>query len=139
MKKEIKIAKEVAVKEVKEFVEYFMDEEFEDSFIEDAYPYVVKAVMYGLLTFDDEKNPKYILREPLKSESGNLNVTEIEFLTRITVSQKKALLKGLDPFKDSFELLMKSFATIIRQPVAMLDKLNRFDFKALEQIATVFL
>lgn len=139
MKVNYVVAKEVAITEVKSFVEFYLDEEIEENVIEETYPHIVKSAMLGLLLIDDNMVPKYKLREPIKTESGSIAVDEIEFLTRITISQRKALMKGLDPQKDGFELLMKSFAAIIHQPVAMLDKLSRFDFKALEQIATLFL
>jgi len=139
MKVEFTVAEEVAIKEVKDLVEFYTDEEFEGYAVEDTYPHVVKASKMGLLIIGDDMVPTYKLREPIKTESGGIAVEEIKFLTRLTISQRKSLMKGLDPQKDSFELMMKSFAMIIGQPVAMLDKLSRFDLKALEQIVTLFL
>lgn len=136
---EYKITKELAVAELKDIIEYYSAEDIDEESVEKNYNHAVKAVMLGLLTFDEDRVPSYQLKEAIKSESGIEMLSHIDFITRITIQEKKRLVKGLDTRKDGFELGIRCFAYVIKQPANMLDKFGRFDYKVIEQMAGLFM
>lgn len=138
MKIENKVAEEVAIEEVKEFAEFHLDKELDLEKVKEDYPDVVLAVQRGMLTFSEGKVPVLKLKDPVKTESGGIALDTITFKTRIVASKQAELAKGIDLKSDSFVYLNRMRGFYISQPVAMLDKLGKFDFKVIDQITSVF-
>lgn len=135
---EYKVAAEVAIADVKKYVDSITDKDIELDQVRDTYPKLVKAVMLGLVTLQEDVPPVYTLKEPIKNPAGDITITELNFKERITVSTLKSLGKGLDMKKDSIEFGIKVMAHIVDQPTAILDKLGRFDYKLIEEVTPLF-
>lgn len=134
-----KVPTEVATKEIQDFVYENMDVKKQDFEIAQDYPQMLKAVEQGYLTFDDKHHPVLTLKEPIKNDEDIVTLSEVKFRNRIKPSQLKEIMKGLDISKNQIEYLHRQLAYITFQPVAMLDKFSKFDYKVIDQIATVFL
>lgn len=133
------VSKEVALEDLEKFVNKFVKKPVAFNELEETYPDVLDGIMDGLLSFDDETMlPKYTLKDPIKSEDGNVSVSEISFRTRIKPTALAEIAKGLNPQKEIFTLQLKMTAYIIEQPVAMLDKFERYDYDVISQVASVF-
>lgn len=131
-----KISKEVALDELEKFVNNFSKKKVERSDVETAYPDVLDAICEGFVSFDENLNPTYKLKDPIKGDGDGHK--EITFKTRILPTELAKLGKGLHPINDLFELQLKMTAHIIGQPVMLLDKFSRYDYDAINQIASVF-
>lgn len=134
-----KVDKEVATTEIKNFAEHYLGEEQTEDQVKEAYPALIRALQLGYLVIGADMVPVYTLEEPIKYESGEPAVTELKFKTRITLTEKKNLGKGLDAKRDAFEWFMKVLSFMIGHPTAMLDKLGRFDYKVVEAMGSLFL
>lgn len=139
LKKEDVIVEEVAIKELQKYVETFKHEEVEDWKIKDDYPQLLKALRKGLVEFDKDMKPSYKLAFPIKTDEGNIAVSDITFRTRIKPSDLANITKGLDVPKHQFEFIIRSLCYITGETKTMLDKFDWFDYKVIEQISTVFL
>jgi hypothetical protein len=131
------VVKEVALKELREFVECYTYETVEDWKLEDEYPQFLKAIMKGLVVFTDQK-PTYTLTQPIMSDSGEALVSECSFRTRIKPSQLATITKGLNVAKQQVEYTLRCLSYITGQGRIMLDKFDKFDYKVIEQISSVF-
>lgn len=139
MKLDYKVAEDVAIAEIKEFVEYFKGVEQDETEIKTNFLYTIRALRLGLLTFDEKKTPTLILEDAIKTETGVIAVSEITFKTRLTTSEYQRILNSTDGKKNDIGLYFRTRAFLIGQPVAMLDKFSRFDEKAIVEISTLFL
>jgi hypothetical protein len=141
MKFEYKIAEEVAVNELKEFIEEVTVTEKSEEDIRDGYPRLIQALRFGFLVLPENSTdaPKYTLKEPVKSDTDTVVVSEITVQTRITLAVKKRLAVGLNPKKDQFEYGARTMAHMIQQPQGMIDKFGRFDNEVIEELVQVFL
>lgn len=137
MKKAV-ISKEVAVKELEQFVNRFVKKPVPTEELEETYPDILDAIMDGHLSFDGTGLPVLALKDPIKNESGDISLANINFRTRIKPTTLADLAKGLHPQKEVFTLQLRMTAYIIDQPVQMLDKFERYDYDVINQIATVF-
>lgn len=137
MKKAV-ISKEVALNDLESFINRFVKKPVAKEELEDTYPDVLDAIMDGYLSFDDSKLPTLKLKDPIKLEDGSIHISEIKFRTRIKPTTLADLAKGLHPQKEVFTLQLRMTAYIIDQPVAMLDKFERYDYDVINQVATVF-
>jgi hypothetical protein len=133
------VSKEIAIKEMQGFVEKWDDQTKEDYQIEQDYPQVIKAIQLGLLVIDDEKKPTYSLKSPIKTDEGSVALSEISFRTRIKPDDMVQISKGLNIGQQQIEYTLRCFAYITSQPKAMLNKLEKFDYKVIEQLCTIFL
>ena len=95
--------------------------------------------MLGLLYFDDSMKPSYVLKYPIKNEEGEDSITQIDFRTRIKPNDLANVMKGLDIAKNQIEYTLRCLSYINKQNKAMLDKFEKFDYKVIEQVSTVFL
>jgi hypothetical protein len=133
-----KVAESIAVVEVKQFVEFHLEKTIDiDKVIED-YPEIILAVQLGLMVFNDDQVPTYTLKTPIKTVTNEIAVQKVTFQTRIIASKQAELGKGIDMKKDMLTYINKMRAYYIGQPVAMLDKLGKFDFKVIDQTVSVF-
>lgn len=130
---------EIAVKEVKAFIEYHMDEEIDEAQVSKDYWDVVKAVMRGLLNLDNIESPILTLKQPIKTEDGSIDTGSITFLTRIPASKQAAIAKGLDLNKDTLTYINRVTTYLTQLPVvAMLDKIGKVDMKVINHIIPLF-
>jgi hypothetical protein len=134
------ISKEVALDELEIFINKFVKRPVSKNKLEKTYPDVLDAVMDGFLSFDEEtRMPKYKLKHPIKNDEGTVSLSEInDFKTRIKPSTLASLAKGLHPTEEVFQLQLNMTAYILNQPIAMIDKFERYDYDVLNQIASVF-
>jgi len=138
MKKQEVISKDVALEDLEKFINSFVKKPVASTELEDNYPGVLEAIMDGYLSFDENQNPKFKLKNPIKDEAGNDAVSEVTFRTRIKPTQLADLAKGLHPQKEVFTLQLRMTSYIIDAPVAMLDKFSRYDYDVISQVASVF-
>lgn len=133
------ISKDVALVELENFVNKFVKKPVSFDELEDTYPDVLEAIMDGLLVFDENQNPTFKLKYPVKGEeSGNVVLDSLTFKTRIKPTELANIAKGLNPQKEVFTLQLKMTSFIIDQPIAMLDKFERYDYDVISQVASVF-
>jgi len=67
-----KVAEDVAVTEVKAFIEYHLDDIIEEDQVKKDYKDVVKAVMRGNLILEDKDAPQLKLMSPIKQKMVEL-------------------------------------------------------------------
>lgn len=137
MENKYKVTEEVAVKEVLEFVVKFNRKANDVDKVLDLYPDVVEAVKLGNLDLSD--NPKLKLLEPIKNTDGDVVLSEVSFKTRMKPSDHRRVSKGIDVSKDQLLFGHRCIAFIIDQEVAMLDKIEREDYKIIDQFSTLFI
>jgi hypothetical protein len=136
---EFKIAEEVAITELKTFIEYHLDETIDESQVAKDYKEVLKAMQRGLLNVSDMDAPVLTLKTPVKTESGTVDQDHITFLTRIPKSKLASLSKGFDIIKNPIGFANVLTAYLIQQPaVAMLDKYGKADIKVIDQLTGLF-
>lgn len=131
------ISKEVALVDLENFVNTFAKKPVDPKKLEESYPDVLDAIMEGLFSFENNV-PKLKLKEPIKTDSGDVFLSEIEFKTRIKPSVKAELGKGLSIQVDILTYQLKMTAYIIGQPIAVIDKLSSYDYDAVSQICGAF-
>lgn len=139
MKLNYVIAEDVALNEIKEFVEYFKGVEQDEAEIQTLYPYTIRALRLGLLSFDEKQTPTLVLEDAIKTESGTVALSEVTFKTRLTTGDYQRIFNSIDGKKNELSTYLRTRAFLIGQPLAMLDKLGRFDEKAIIEITTLFL
>lgn len=135
--KTVLIDKQVALADLGSFVNANVKRPVGVEDLEKTYPDILDAIMDGFLTFNDGA-PIYKLKNPIKTDEGNVSVAELSFLTRIHPSTLASLAKGLHPQHEVFALQLKMTAYIIGQPTAFLDKLSKYDYEAVVSISSVF-
>lgn len=133
-----KVSEEVAVKEVLEFVVKYNRKANDVDKVLDLYPDVVEAVKLGNLSLSTE-NPVLKLQDPIKNSDGDIAVEEVSFKTRMKPSDHRRVSKGIDVSKDQLLFGHRCVAFIIDQEVAMLDKIEREDYKVIDQLSTLFI
>ena len=133
------VSKEVALNELEKFVNKFVKKPVQKHELEDTYPDALEAIMDGFLWFDLETAiPKLKLKFPIKDDADNVALSEITFRTRIKPTALADIAKGLHPQKEIFMLQLKMTSFIIDQPLAMLDKFEKYDYDVISQVASVF-
>lgn len=132
------VSKEVALEDLEKFVNSFVKKPVPANELEESYPDVLDAIMDGFLSFDENSLPKLKLKNPIKSEEGTVVLSDVTFRTRIKPTTLADLAKGLHPQKEVFTLQLKMTSYIIDQPIAMLDKFDRYDYDVISQVASVF-
>lgn len=132
------VNKEVALIDLENFINRFVKKPVSAEQLEDTYPDILEAIMDGYLSFDDSSVPMLTLKDPIKNESGDVTLSEVNFRTRIKPTALADIAKGLNPQKEVFMLQLKMTAYIIDQPVQMLDRFERYDYDVLTQVAAVF-
>lgn len=138
LKRKDEIVLDVAIIEVKNFVEKWSFEEKEDYQIKDDYPQLLTAVCKGLLIFDKDNKPVYKLAYPVKTDSGSIAVEEVKFRTRIKPTDLANITKGLNVVKQQMDYTLRCLCYITGESATMLDKFHKFDYKVIEQVSTVF-
>jgi len=138
LSKEDVMVKDIAIIEVQKFVEKWTYEKPEEWEVEETYPQLLKAVQKGLLIFDKEYKPTFTLAFPIKSEGENFNVETITFRTRIKPNDLSNISKGLNLAKQQVEHVLRCIAYIIGESKGIINKFEKFDYKVIEQVSTVF-
>ena len=139
-----KVATEVAVKELTEFLKKYKSKEFRrgklsTEKISDDYIDAIEAIEDGLLVFKDN-TPTYTLREPLfsKAEDKALVVKEVNFRTRIKEADRALIMDGLDLEKKRGTYVLKTLSYITQLSMVEIKELGKDDFDVLNQICSVF-
>lgn len=132
------VNKEIALEELEQFVNRFVKKPAPVEELEGMYPDVLDAIMDGFLSFNESGVPVLKLKYPVKNESGGVELSEVNFRTRIKPTALAELAKGLNAQKEVFTLTLRMTSYIIEQPMMMLDKFDRYDYDVISQISTVF-
>lgn len=139
-KKKQVITEDLALQELKKVVDRFSRKNNDVSKLKDNYPISLSAICDGILSFDENLTPKYELRYPVKSESGEIQVSEITFKTRIKPTVKADLADGLDLQKSAAKFSLRLMAHVAQQPtVQMLDKFEPEDYDLIQELSPVFM
>lgn len=136
--KEKVISKELALNDLESLINKFVKRPDAREVLEKKYLDVLEAIQDGFLSFDEEMNPVFKLKNAIKNDKGEVSISEIKFKTRILPSQLTELAKGLHPVDDLFLLQNKMTGFIISQPIAILDKFSRYDLDVINQLASIF-
>lgn len=140
------VAEEVALTEVKAFIEYHQDivicdDRASDQYIDipKTYKDILKAVKRGLLNLSDPDGPVLTLKQPILSEGGNYNTNTITFKTRITKGTMAQLTKGFDISKNpiGFANILTTYYTGIGA-TTLLDKFGKTDMQTIDEIVSLF-
>lgn len=136
---EFVVPEEIAIKEVKDFIEHHQDETISEEQVAIDYKETVRAVMRGLLNIQEYNAPVYKLRDPILDDQGNIVYDSIPFITRIKPLTMAALQKGVDLSKDQLKMvnIMTTYYTQLGS-VALLDKLSKVDYKVIQQVTGLF-
>jgi len=137
-KRENVVPKDVVLVELSKFVENWTFEKQEDYKLEESYPQVIVAMMKGLVVFDEKFKPTVTLLVPLTDQDDVAVVSHIEFRTRLKPTDLANITKGLDITKQQVEYTLRCLCYITKKERAYLDKFSKFDYKVIEQIASVF-
>jgi hypothetical protein len=132
------ISKEVALEELESFVNKFVKKPVALDTLEETYPDILEGIMDGLVSFDEAGLPVLKLKNPIKSDTGDIFLSQISFKTRIKPTSLASIAKGIDLKTDALTLQLRMVSYIIDQPVQMLDKFERYDYDVINQISTVF-
>ena len=133
------LSKDLAIAELIKFVGKNEDRTPKDWEIEKDYPQALRAMQDGYLTFDEKMHPHYRLKYPILNDEKEVAVNTVEFRTRIKPQQLADIMKGLNIVQNQIEYTLRCLSYIIKQPKAMLDKFEKFDYRVIEQISTVFM
>ena len=135
--KKVGMSKEAALEELSKLVEDFTFSKMTDPKIEATYPQVLNALIEGTLSLGSE--PKYVLREPICFKTGAIDIEEVSFRTRVTVSDKEKIARTIDMKDDPLGYSYATMAFIMNlKSKAYLDKMGRYDLKVCEQLSTLF-
>lgn len=139
-----KIAPEVALQELTDFLKPHMKKEFRrgkmtKEKIEDDYIDVLEAIEDGHLVFDGKK-PVYTLREPLfaKAENKENVVKTVNFRQRIKEADRALVMDGLDLDKQRGTYVLKLLSYMTQLSMTEIKELEKEDFNVLNQICSVF-
>lgn len=145
MTKKSKISEDVALADLKKFLEKYKAKEMrrgqlKDDKIKDDYVDVLEAIQDGFMVFDDKHNPKYTLRVPLETDGGNpeLATREILFKTRVRPSVKADLMDGLKIETQLGKFSIRYMGYIADLSAGDIDKLDPEDYDVINQICSVF-
>ena len=133
------VSEEVAEKELISFYNHFALVPGEDEEILDELNIAKIAIMKGFLVFDENKIPTFSLKEPVKSESGEVVLESITFKTRIFPNEHIKISKGLNIQKQTMEYALRCTAHLAGlTSTSYLNKLSKFDYTVVQQVGTVF-
>lgn len=132
------ISKEIALQEIKEFVEKHTYKEIDNEKLEEDYYHALLAVRKGLLVFEEGK-PKLTLLVPILSVDGNVVLDTINFKTRFKPTQLASMMNGTNTTKKMGDYMIRFYNFICNlDSKEYLGKLDRFDYKVVEQVCGVF-
>jgi uncharacterized UPF0160 family protein len=133
-----KVAEEVALKQLQQFVNKYTYNEVEFAKLQEDYPQALKAIQKGLLVFDDQLVPTYSLAFPIETEIVENSIKTVQFKTRIKPRTLANITKGIEVSKNQMAFTLKCLAYLSGLSEGELDLLEKFDYKAIEQVSTVF-
>lgn len=136
LKEKDKISPEVALKMMQDFVERWTYVEEDFSKIEEQYPQALQAIRKGILIFNDKQEPTYTLAFPLESE--NDPISQINFKTRIKPLTLSNITKGIDVSKNQVLFTLKCISHLADIKEGDINRLEKFDYKVIEQVCTCF-
>lgn len=143
-KTQTKVAKEVAISELTDFLKIYKQKDFKrgkmtQEVIEEDFIDVIEAIEDGNLIFEKSK-PVYNLRHPLfeKAEDKSLVVSQVNFRSRINEADKLLVMNGLNIEKERGTYILKTLSYITQLSMVEVKELHKDDFDVLNQICSVF-
>lgn len=139
LKKDDVVKKEMAISLLQDFVKHWTHKKPSVNTVEEDYPEVLIALQKGNFTIDTNHIPKHVLVFPIGEKGGKFSIEEIDFKTRIKPTTLADITKGVNITKEQIAFTLRCMAYIAQfESVKLLDKLEKFDYKVLEQTSTIF-
>lgn len=133
------ISEEIAIQEMEILLNKFSRKKIELSEIKESYPNSVEAICKGLLVINDFV-PVYKLANPITSESGEVQISDLTFKTRVKPTVKADLADGLDLKKSAAKFSLRLMAHVVGlASINYLDKFEREDYDLIEELTPVFM
>lgn len=132
------VSKEIAIGEIESLINKFVKKPVPADKIEETYPDVLDGIMDGHISFNKDGIPILKLKYPVTNDKGDVAISELTFKTRIKPTVMASIAKGVDMKTDSMTLSLRLIAHIIDQPIAMIDKFERYDYDIIDQLCSVF-
>ncbi len=128
------ISKELAIQEVGEYLSDYVNGVFD---VENDYPNILNAVMFGRLSFKDGVST-YKLIEPINSGT-EFAQNEVTFKTRVKPSDTARLAKGIDLKNDTVKYGLVVTAHVVGlASYYELDNFCKKDYLLIQELAPVF-
>ena len=126
-----KLPEEVAIKELSELVEIYAYTVIDHKKAKKDYPQALMAMRKGLLVIKDDI-PVYRLFKPITGKD------EITFKTRIKPIEMSNVTKGVNVQEEQMSLALVYYAELSGLTRGELNALDKFDYKVIEQVASIF-
>ncbi len=143
--KKTKVATDVAMSDLREFLKKNLPKEFrrgklDDEKIKEEYIDVLESIEDGNLIFGEKGELKYTLYTPLYSDAKDQSLVkkEVGFRSRIKGADRIILMDGIDPKKDLGTYMIKVISYICQLSITEVKQLEKEDFAVLNQICSVF-
>lgn len=133
------LSREVAIKEVINFVEKWDERTKTSDQVEESYPDIIDALVYGNLTIDEDLKASYKLTTPVLNDKQEIVYDVISFKTRIKPKTLSDITKGMNIAKEQHLYLLKCLSYITGIEVPIIDNLSKTDYRVLDQLSTIFL
>lgn len=134
------MSEELAVNELERFINEWVDKPEPKEKLAESYPNILDGLISGNLVLNENNEPIYTLRNPVKSEDGTVIKSQVKFKTRILPTTQESLSKGVDLNKDQVRFMNICIAHISGCTVkAELDLFSKKDFNTIREISTVFI
>jgi hypothetical protein len=133
------ISEEIALNELENFVNEWVEKPEGKDKLKDSYPYIFEALMSGNLIIGEDLVPVYNLIAPIKNEAGEVSKENVNFKTRITPTTQAKLAKGLNIANDQLQFALVCISHIIGEPIIMLDKFRKKDYNTIRELSSVFM
>lgn len=134
------MSEELAVNELERFINEWVDKPEPKEKLAESYPNILDGLISGNLVLNENNEPIYTLRNPVKSVDGTVIKSEVKFKTRILPTTQESLSKGVDLNKDQVRFMNICIAHISGCTVkAELDLFSKKDFNTIREISTVFI
>ncbi|MNL37594.1 hypothetical protein D3C87_1597500 [compost metagenome] len=134
------MSEELALNELEKFINEWVDKPEPKEKLAESYPNILDGLISGNLVLNENNEPIYTLRNPVKSEDGTVIKSEVKFKTRILPTTQESLSKGVDLNKDQVRFMNICIAHISGCTVkAELDLFSKKDFNTIREISTVFI
>jgi len=133
-----KLSYDQAQKEISEWLGFKHISERKRKDNEDQEEVLIDNMTQGLLSVNDDKSLRYKLKEPLKSEDGDVLMEEINFKPRIRVSELNKRLKGIKA-NDIEGRMLAYIAAITGENTGKIGQLYTEDYEVCSAIVNYFL
>lgn len=133
-----KIAKEVAIQEFNDWMDYKKVKENKREEAKTQIDELVNAIMDGVLTIDENKNIIHTLEFPIQNQSGETTVSKITYKPRLNVRELNDKLKAVKGADGDGRILAYAKA-LTGENTGILGNLDTEDYRITSSIVMFFL